>query len=92
MHRNKKLQYNLKDPPKKDTFVVPNKGYVILRFQTDNHGSLNFIYLLFYLFNLVVIISFVILVRLLAVGGEKYWNFTCDFRTWYAIFNACWKS
>lgn len=38
MYRNKKLRYNLKDPPRKDTFVVPNKGYVILRFQTDNHG------------------------------------------------------
>lgn len=38
LYRNKKLQLNLKDPPKKDTFVVPNKGYVIVRFQTDNHG------------------------------------------------------
>ncbi|XP_076228194.1 uncharacterized protein LOC116430687 [Nomia melanderi] len=33
-----KLPRNLVDPPQKDTFVVPNKGYVILRVFTDNLG------------------------------------------------------
>ncbi|XP_076653958.1 uncharacterized protein LOC143359708 [Halictus rubicundus] len=33
-----KIERNLIDPPRKDTFVVPNKGYVILRFFSDNLG------------------------------------------------------
>ncbi|KAG7209094.1 hypothetical protein KM043_015241 [Ampulex compressa] len=36
--RQNQLPRNLLDPPRKDTFVVPNKGYVILRFYTDNLG------------------------------------------------------
>jgi len=27
------------NPVQKDTFVVPNKGYIILRFYTDNLGN-----------------------------------------------------
>lgn len=27
------------NPVRKDTFVVPNKGYIILRFYTDNLGK-----------------------------------------------------
>lgn len=30
---------NLVNPVQKDTFVIPNKGYVILRFYTDNLGK-----------------------------------------------------
>ena len=41
LYWNKKLTYNLLDPPKKDTFVVPNKGYVIVRFYTDNLGMIS---------------------------------------------------
>lgn len=33
-----KLFRNFMNPPQKDSFVVPNKGYVILRFYTDNLG------------------------------------------------------
>ncbi|XP_012256240.2 laccase-2-like [Athalia rosae] len=32
------LPRNLVNPPKKDTFTVPNKGYAIIRFRTDNLG------------------------------------------------------
>lgn len=32
------LPRNLDNPPKKDTFTVPNKGYVIVRFRSDNIG------------------------------------------------------
>lgn len=32
------LTRNLINPPKMDTFVVPNKGYVIVRFYSDNLG------------------------------------------------------
>ncbi|XP_039313353.1 laccase-12 isoform X2 [Solenopsis invicta] len=35
---NGKIHRNLKNPVQKDTFVVPNKGYIILRFYTDNLG------------------------------------------------------
>ncbi|KYN02752.1 Laccase-1 [Cyphomyrmex costatus] len=35
---NGKIHRNLVNPVQKDTFVVPNKGYVILRFYTDNLG------------------------------------------------------
>lgn len=31
------------NPVRKDTFVVPNKGYIILRFYTDNLGKKHFI-------------------------------------------------
>ncbi|XP_011869373.1 PREDICTED: laccase [Vollenhovia emeryi] len=33
-----KLRRNLVNPARKDTFVIPNKGYIILRFYTDNLG------------------------------------------------------
>jgi len=36
---NGKIYRNLMNPVRKDTFVVPNKGYVILRFYTDNLGK-----------------------------------------------------
>ncbi|XP_025075506.1 laccase-9 [Pogonomyrmex barbatus] len=35
---NGKIYRNFVNPVRKDTFVVPNKGYVILRFYTDNLG------------------------------------------------------
>ncbi|XP_011694706.1 PREDICTED: laccase-4 [Wasmannia auropunctata] len=35
---NGKIHRNLVNPVRKDTFVVPNKGYIILRFYTDNLG------------------------------------------------------
>ncbi|XP_024876428.1 uncharacterized protein LOC112457522 [Temnothorax curvispinosus] len=35
---NGKIRRNLVNPVRKDTFVVPNKGYIILRFYTDNLG------------------------------------------------------
>ncbi|XP_076674764.1 uncharacterized protein LOC143372472 isoform X2 [Andrena cerasifolii] len=35
---NGKLHRNIANPPQKDSFVVPNKGYVILRIFTDNLG------------------------------------------------------
>ncbi|KYN42603.1 Laccase-1 [Trachymyrmex septentrionalis] len=35
---NGKIHRNLVNPVQKDTFVVPNKGYIILRFYTDNLG------------------------------------------------------
>ncbi|XP_043254641.1 laccase-4-like [Colletes gigas] len=38
LDRNGKLHRNLINPPRKDSFVVPNKGYVILRLFTDNLG------------------------------------------------------
>ncbi|XP_015428531.1 PREDICTED: laccase-4-like [Dufourea novaeangliae] len=38
MNYDRKLHRNLVDPPQKDSFVVPNKGYVILRLFTDNLG------------------------------------------------------
>lgn len=38
LDRDKKIHRNLVNPVRKDTFVVPNKGYVILRFYTDNLG------------------------------------------------------
>jgi FtsP/CotA-like multicopper oxidase with cupredoxin domain len=36
---DKALPRNLDNPPKKDTFTVPNKGYAILRFRSDNLGT-----------------------------------------------------
>ncbi|CAK9800153.1 LAC14 [Anthophora quadrimaculata] len=38
LDRNKQLHRNFVNPPRKDSFVVPNKGYVILRLFTDNLG------------------------------------------------------
>ncbi|XP_050578732.1 uncharacterized protein LOC126916712 isoform X1 [Bombus affinis] len=38
LDRNKQLDRNFLNPPQKDSFVVPNKGYVILRLFTDNLG------------------------------------------------------
>lgn len=38
LDRDKKIHRNLVNPVRKDTFVVPNKGYIILRFYTDNLG------------------------------------------------------
>ncbi|XP_017796383.1 PREDICTED: laccase-4-like [Habropoda laboriosa] len=38
LDRNKRLHRNFVNPPQKDSFVVPNKGYVILRLFTDNLG------------------------------------------------------
>jgi FtsP/CotA-like multicopper oxidase with cupredoxin domain len=35
------LSRNLKDAPRKDTVVVPNKGYTIIRLFTDNPGWLH---------------------------------------------------
>lgn len=39
LDRDGKLKRNEKDPVRKDTFVVPNKGYIILRLYTDNLGK-----------------------------------------------------
>ncbi|XP_076233348.1 uncharacterized protein LOC143178508 [Calliopsis andreniformis] len=38
LDRYGKLNRNVVNPPRKDTFVVPNKGYIILRLFTDNLG------------------------------------------------------
>lgn len=38
LDQSNKLPRNLINPPKLDSFVVPNKGYVILSFYTDNIG------------------------------------------------------
>ncbi|CAL1689104.1 unnamed protein product [Lasius platythorax] len=38
LDRDRRIHRNLVNPVEKDTFVVPNKGYVILRFYTDNLG------------------------------------------------------
>ncbi|KAF3424591.1 hypothetical protein E2986_12629 [Frieseomelitta varia] len=38
LDRNKQLHRNFLNPPQKDSFVVPNKGYIILRLFTDNLG------------------------------------------------------
>ncbi|KAL6441025.1 hypothetical protein ACFW04_003413 [Cataglyphis niger] len=38
LDRSRRIHRNLVNPVRKDTFVVPNKGYVILRFYTDNLG------------------------------------------------------
>ncbi|XP_053598789.1 uncharacterized protein LOC103578067 isoform X2 [Microplitis demolitor] len=38
LDESNQLPRNFIDPPKMDTFVVPNKGYVILNFYTDNIG------------------------------------------------------
>ncbi|XP_015607491.1 laccase-6 isoform X2 [Cephus cinctus] len=38
LNDEQQLFRNLLDPPMKDTFTVPNKGYAILRFYTDNRG------------------------------------------------------
>ncbi|XP_012136868.2 uncharacterized protein LOC100877876 [Megachile rotundata] len=38
LDRDKQLHRNFIDPPQKDSFVVPNKGYIILRLFTDNLG------------------------------------------------------
>ena len=35
-----KLSRNLEDPPRRDTVVIPNKGYAILRLITSNPGLL----------------------------------------------------
>jgi len=39
LDRDGKIQRNAKNPVQKDTFVVPNKGYVILHLYTDNLGE-----------------------------------------------------
>lgn len=38
LDRRKQLPRNFLNPPRKDSFVVPNKGYLILRLFTDNLG------------------------------------------------------
>ena len=38
LDRNRQLDRNIVNPPQKDSFVVPNKGYVILRLFTNNVG------------------------------------------------------
>ncbi|OAD52061.1 Laccase-1 [Eufriesea mexicana] len=38
LDHNKQLHRNVLNPPQKDSFIVPNKGYVILRLFTDNLG------------------------------------------------------
>ncbi|XP_026831051.1 uncharacterized protein LOC105279193 isoform X2 [Ooceraea biroi] len=38
LDRDGKIQRNVKNPVRKDTFTVPNKGYIILRLYTDNLG------------------------------------------------------
>ncbi|XP_046144231.1 laccase-14-like isoform X1 [Osmia bicornis bicornis] len=38
LDRNRQLHRNIVNPPQKDSFVVPNKGYVILRLFTNNLG------------------------------------------------------
>lgn len=38
LDRDRKIHRNLLNPVQKDTFVIPNKGYIILRFYTDNLG------------------------------------------------------
>lgn len=43
LDRNKQLDRNFLNPPQKDSFVVPNKGYVILRLFTDNLGRNHYI-------------------------------------------------
>lgn len=42
---------NVKDPPLKDTVVIPYKGYVVLRLKTENPGIFHTLepYLFFYL-------------------------------------------
>lgn len=42
---------NVKDPPLKDTVVIPYKGYVVLRLKTENPGIFPSLepYLFFYL-------------------------------------------
>lgn len=42
---------NVKDPPLKDTVVIPYKGYVVLRLKTENPGIFPTLepYLFFYL-------------------------------------------
>lgn len=35
-----RIHRNLVNPVQKDTFVVPNKGYIVLRFYTDNLGEI----------------------------------------------------
>lgn len=42
LDRNKQLNRNYLNPPRKDSFVVPNKGYLILRLFTDNLGKIIF--------------------------------------------------
>lgn len=39
LDRDGKIQRNEKNPVRKDTFVVPNKGYIILRLYSDNLGE-----------------------------------------------------
>jgi len=39
LDRDGKIQRNAKNPVRKDTFIVPNKGYIILRLYTDNLGE-----------------------------------------------------
>lgn len=43
---SKQLHRNVENPPQKDSFVVPNKGYVILRLFTDNLGETFITYVL----------------------------------------------
>lgn len=40
LDRYGKLQRDSVNPPRKDSFVVPNKGYIILRLFTDNPGKI----------------------------------------------------
>lgn len=42
LDRRKQLPRNFLNPPRKDSFVVPNKGYLILRLFTDNLGKIIF--------------------------------------------------
>lgn len=42
LDRNEQLHRNFLNPPRKDSFVVPNKGYLILRLFTDNLGKIIF--------------------------------------------------
>ena len=39
MDRNNPLPRNLENPVKKDTVMVPDGGYTIIRFKADNPGS-----------------------------------------------------
>lgn len=38
-----KLERNFKNPPRKDTVIVPDGGYTILRFHATNPGKFTFI-------------------------------------------------
>ena len=38
LHASGKIQYELENPPIKDTVIVPDGGYTIVRFVSDNPG------------------------------------------------------